>query len=114
MTSAPVASDADADEPAAGAPGADAESTESLDPQERIRAWLSPKGNLVLLAVLIVSIAVLGKSADWLVDLASHFLVTGLQTSMLVPRVARNIAIRVWETSQLDKTNSSFDESPCK
>ena len=80
--SAPVTSDADADEPAAGAPGADAESTESLDPQERIRAWLSPKGNLVLLAVLIVSIAVLGKSADWLVDLA-----VGLSLRLGLPRV---------------------------
>ena len=78
----PVTSDADADEPAAGAPGADAESTESLDPQERIRAWLNPQRNLVLLAVLIVSIAVLGKSADWLVDLA-----VGLSLRLGLPRV---------------------------
>ncbi|MEE3370450.1 MAG: calcium/sodium antiporter [Planctomycetota bacterium] len=78
----PVTSDADADGMTAGAPGADAESTESWDPQERIRAWLSPQRNLVLLVVLAASIAVLGKSADWLVDLA-----VGLSLRLGLPRV---------------------------
>ena len=59
-----------------------AEGQKSFDPQERIREWLSPQGNVVLLLVLIVSIAVLGKSADWLVDLA-----VGLSLRLGLPRV---------------------------
>ena len=76
------ASDPATGDPAAGGPRANAEDTESMDPQERIRAWLNPQRNLVLLAVLIVSIAVLGKSADWLVDLA-----VGLSLRLGLPRV---------------------------
>ncbi|MBB75971.1 MAG: sodium:calcium antiporter [Planctomycetaceae bacterium] len=82
-----VASEEATTDPTAGTavasgPRADAEDSESLDPQERIRAWLKPQTNLVLLVVLIVSIAVLGKSADWLVDLA-----VGLSLRLGLPRV---------------------------
>ena len=54
----------------------------SFDPQQRIRNWLAPKSNPVLVLVLMISIAVLGKSADWLVDRA-----VGLSLRLGMPRV---------------------------
>ena len=55
---------------------------ESFDPQQWIRDWLKPQSSPVLFVVLILSIAVLGKSADWLVDRA-----VGLSLRLGMPRV---------------------------
>ena len=63
-------------------PDAAPEADKSLDPQNRIGDWLQPRSSPVLLVGLIISIAVLGKAADWLVDLA-----VGLSLRLGMPRV---------------------------